>query len=178
MESGTHIGRISMIYQAEILAALHSIPWFLDLNTKQLDRLASIAFICQVDAGDILFREGEKEDNLYVVLEGQMDAEIHVPNHGQVRIFLAEPLDVVGWSSMTPVVRQRTSTVRANSDTRLVGFHADALRKMCEEDRDMGYVIMKRVANVVASRLLTTRLQLLDMFANPVPTSHKSPVME
>jgi hypothetical protein len=38
---------------------------------------------------------------------------------------------------------------------------------MCEEDHDFGYYVMRRLANLVAGRLLTTRLQLLDMFANP-----------
>jgi hypothetical protein len=38
---------------------------------------------------------------------------------------------------------------------------------MSEEDHDLGYVVMRRLANVIASRLLVTRLQLLDMFANP-----------
>jgi hypothetical protein len=38
---------------------------------------------------------------------------------------------------------------------------------MCETDHDLGYVVMRRLANVIAGRLLVTRLQLLDMFANP-----------
>jgi CRP/FNR family cyclic AMP-dependent transcriptional regulator len=42
------------------------------------------------------------------------------------------------------------------------------LRKMCDDDHDFGYFVMRRLANVVAGRLMTTRLQLLDMFANPV----------
>jgi hypothetical protein len=39
---------------------------------------------------------------------------------------------------------------------------------MCDEDHDFGYFVMRRLVNVVAGRLLTGRLQLLDMFANPV----------
>jgi hypothetical protein len=41
------------------------------------------------------------------------------------------------------------------------------LRQFCEEDHELGYIVMRRMANVVASRLLMTRLQLLDMFADP-----------
>jgi CRP/FNR family transcriptional regulator, cyclic AMP receptor protein len=100
-----------------------------------------------------------------VVLEGQMAVEIHVPTRGCVRIFTAEPLDIIGWSSMTPVVRQRTASARALQPTRLVSLHAESLHELCDEDPHLGYMIMKRVANVAASRLLTTRLQLLEMFA-------------
>jgi CRP-like cAMP-binding protein len=156
-----------MYYQADLLASLRSIPWFVELTSPQLKKLADIASLCKVKANEYLFLEGGKEDYLYVVLEGQMAVEIHVPTRGCVRIFTAEPLDIVGWSSMTPVVRQRTASARALLPTRLVSLHSESLHKLSDEDHDLGYMIMKRVANVAASRLLTTRLQLLEMFADP-----------
>jgi hypothetical protein len=48
-----------------------------------------------------------------------------------------------------------------------VAIDANDLRRACDEDHSLGYYVMRRLANVVAGRLLTTRLQLLDMFANP-----------
>ncbi len=153
---------------ADTKAAMHSIPWFVELSTIQLDRLASISDLCQVSANVEIFREGENEGSLYVVLEGQVAVEIAVPNRGKVRIFTAEPLDIIGWSSMTPVVRQRTASARALLPTRLLTIEAEGLRRLCEEDHDLGYIIMRRLSNVVASRLLTTRLQLMDMFAHPI----------
>ena len=84
-----------------------------------------------------------------------------------MRIYTAEAMDIIGWSSITPVVRQRTAGARAVLPSRLVRMQATALYKLCDEDHDLGYVVMRRLSNVVASRLLTTRLQLLDMFAHP-----------
>ena len=46
-------------------------------------------------------------------------------------------------------------------------MQATQLYKLCDDDHDLGYVGRRRLSNVVASRLLTTRLQLLDMFAHP-----------
>jgi CRP-like cAMP-binding protein len=167
-----------MYYQADLLASLRSIPWFVELTSPQLKKLAGIASLCQVKANEYLFLEGGKEDYLYVVLEGQMAVEIHVPTRGCVRIFTAEPLDIVGWSSMTPVVRQRTASARALLPTRLVSLHSESLHKLSDEDHDLGYMIMKRVANVAASRLLTTRLQLLEMFADPSFYPQTDKIME
>ena len=84
-----------------------------------------------------------------------------------MRIYTAEPMDIVGWSSITPVVRQRTAAARAVLPSRLVRMLAVELYKLCDEDHDLGYVVMRRLSNVIASRLLTTRLQLLDMFSHP-----------
>ncbi len=168
-----------MYYQADLLAALQTIPWFVDLHPKQLERLAGIASYCDVHTNEVIFSEGERIDFLYLILEGQIAIENFVPTRGWTRLFTAEPLDIIGWSSMTPVIRQRTATARALGNGRLIAFNADALRKACEEDHSLGYVILKRISNVVASRLLTTRLQLLELFTNqPEPEPAKHPLME
>ena len=142
---------------------LERIPWFLELSPAQIDALAQIARIRSLAAGTIIFNEGDSEDCLYLLLEGQADALVHIPGHGQVVLYRVEPLDIVGWSVLTPVVRQRTVTIKAISDVRVICFNSNILRQMCEKDHDFGYVIMRRIANVVASRLLVTRLQLFDL---------------
>lgn len=153
----------------ELTAALQSIPWFQEIRPEHFDRLCGIAALREVEAGEELFREGDKEDYLYVVLEGRVAVEIFVPGRGRMRIYTAEPMDVVGWSSVTPVIRQRTASATAVLPGRLIAFDAKKLRTLSDEDHELGYVVMRRMANVVASRLLVTRLQLLDMFAHPSP---------
>ena len=151
----------------EIQTALQTIPWFQEIAPEYFEKLCGISSLREVEPGDELFREGDKEDYLYIVLEGRIAIEIFVPGRGRMRIYTAEPMDVVGWSSTTPVVRQRTAGARAVFPSRLVVMEAQKLKQLCDEDHDLGYVVMRRVANVIASRLLVTRLQLLDMFAHP-----------
>lgn len=152
-----------MFRQADLITTLQNIPWFLELKPYQLERLSRVAEFRQVSASEELFREGEREDFLYILLEGQIAITIHVPTRGYTHVFTAEPLDIMGWSSLTPIVRQRTATAKAILSCRLLAFDGEALRHLCEEDHDIGYIIMRRVANVVASRLLTTRLKLFDI---------------
>ena len=153
--------------QTELINLLQTIPWFQELEPGIFDKIAGICELTSFEAGQYLFREGDKEDYLYIVIEGRVAVEIHVPGRGKMRIYTAEAMDIIGWSSITPVVRQRTAGARAVLPSRLVRMQATALYKLCDEDHDLGYVVMRRLSNVVASRLLTTRLQLLDMFAHP-----------
>ena len=146
---------------------LASIPWFGDLEPKHFEHMVQIAQVLDLEAGQELFKEGDKEDCLYIVINGRVALEIFVPHRGKVRILTAEPMDVVGWSAVTPVVRTRTAGARAVLPSRLVCLDSAGLRQLCEADHDLGYVVMRRIANIVASRLLVTRLQLLDMFAPP-----------
>jgi CRP/FNR family transcriptional regulator, cyclic AMP receptor protein len=156
-----------MTSQKQLVDALQAIPWFQMMNAEHFKKVLGIAKICRYEPGQVIFHEGDKEDFLYVVLEGRVAIEMSVPGRGRMRILTAEPMEEVGWSSVTPVVRQRTAGARAVLPSRLVAFDAEALRQLCEEDHDFGYFVMRRLVNVVAGRLLTGRLQLLDMFANP-----------
>lgn len=156
-----------MNQEQELIAVLQSISWFQELKPALFDKIASISELTQVEPGQELFREGDKEDFMYIVLEGRIAIEMYIPGRGRMRVFTAETMDIVGWSSVTPVVRQRTASARAILPSRLIKIDTPKLLLMCEEDHDLGYFVMRRLANVVASRLLTTRLQLLDMFAHP-----------
>lgn len=153
--------------QKELINALESIPLFQEISEEHFQKIAGIASLVEVDAKQELFREGDLEDYLYFVIQGRIAIEMFVPSRGRIRIYTAEPMDVIGWSSVTPVVRRRTASAQAVLPSCLVRLDAKGLRQLCDEDFELGYIVMRRIANVIASRLLTTRLQLLDMFAPP-----------
>ncbi len=151
----------------EVTEELRKIPWFQELSEDHIKKIASISKVCSIKAGESLFREGDKQDSVYIVLQGRVGLERFVPHHGKVRFYTAEMWEIFGWSSVTPNLRQRTAGAVAVVDSTVLCADADALYRACDEDHDLGYLVMRRLANVVAARLLVTRLQLLDMFANP-----------
>ncbi|HEY5983773.1 MAG TPA: Crp/Fnr family transcriptional regulator [Anaerolineales bacterium] len=151
----------------EVIAELQKIPWFQELKPLHVRRLAAITEIRTVKAGQVLFREGDKEDYVYIVLEGRIALDLYVPLRGKVRFYTADQWEIFGWSSVTPTVRQRTAGATAVVESRVARTEAAEMRQACEEDFELGYQVMRRLANVVAGRLLVTRLQLLDMFAHP-----------
>ena len=153
--------------QQELLNALQTVPWLQRLSQEHFEKIVEIASLVEVDAKQELFKEGDAEDYLYIVIQGRVAIEMSVPSRGRTRIYTAEPMDEVGWSSVTPVVRRRTAGARAVLPSCLARLDSIKLRQLCEEDCKLGYIVMQRVGNVVASRLLATRLQLLDMFAHP-----------
>lgn len=150
-----------------LVAELEKIPWFQKIKPEHLQKISEMAHLRTIKTGDILFREGEKEDNVYIVISGRVGLEIFIPHRGKVRIYTVEPMDIFGWSSVTPTSHQRTAGATAVLDGLVVGIDSAKLREACEEDHDFGYVVMRRLLNVVSSRLLVSRLQLIDMFTAP-----------
>ena len=150
-----------------VMVELEKIPWFKELEPRHVRKLASITTLRRVGAGEVLFHEGDKEDYVYIVIDGRVALDLFVPHRGKVRFYTAEKWEIFGWSGVTPTVRQRTAGATAVVDSLVARIGAEEIRKACDEDHDLGYEVMRRLANVVAARLLVTRLQLLDMFEHP-----------
>ncbi len=154
----------------EVTLELQKIPWFQDLDPEDLHQFAEISILRHFKAGEVFFHEGEKQDFFYVVLNGRVALNMFVPHHGKVRFFTCEEWDSFGWSSVTPVVRTRTAGAVGVMAGTVIATDTTKLQELCDRDHDIGYLFMRRMTNVIASRLLVTRLQLLDMFAEPLET--------
>jgi CRP-like cAMP-binding protein len=153
--------------EAEVIQELEKIPWFQMIKPEHLKKIAEISHLKRIKGGEVLFREGEQDDYLYIVVEGRVGLDLFIPHRGKVRINTAETWDLFGWSGVTPNIHQRTAGATAVTDGLLIGINSAKLRDACEEDHDLGYIVMRRLVHIVASRLLVTRLQLIDMFASP-----------
>jgi CRP/FNR family cyclic AMP-dependent transcriptional regulator len=149
---------------------IKNIPWFHELTPIQINRLAKISRIQHYQPDEELFHEGDRVDNLYIILSGEVVLENYIPTMGNHTVAHAEPLDVIGWSCLTPVVRQRTATVKAIKLARMISIKGEELVNLCEEDPDLGLIIMRRVANIVASQFLSTRLHLYEIIRNATHT--------
>ncbi len=150
----------------ELLLTIKSIPWFHDLPVEKINRLSEVAFYCDVPMNKYIFEEGARSSELYIILEGQILLENYVPTKGKKALYYANPLDIIGWSSMTPVVRQRANSAKAITNCHLLVFNANDLLALCDKDPELGYVVMKKLTNVIASRFLNLKLQLFDIIVN------------
>jgi CRP-like cAMP-binding protein len=154
----------------EVTQELQKIPWFQELKPEHLRQFAEISFLRHYKAGEVFFHEGDKQDYFYIVLSGRVALDLFIPHRGKIRFYTCEEWDNFGWSSVTPVVRTRTAGAVGVVDGIVIATDTDKLQALCDRDHDIGYLFMRRMVNVIASRLLVTRLQLLDMFAEPTET--------
>lgn len=152
-----------MAKNADLIAQLKTVPIFLDLKPFQLARLATAVSVVDMEPGVEFITEGDSLDYTYILLEGDMIVEVYVPSHGKVETSHLGPLDICGWSALTPIVRQRTGTVTTVTFCRLLKMDSRILIPICEEDHDIGFCVYRRVANVAARTFLTTRLQLMNL---------------
>ncbi len=144
---------------------LQANPWFSALGEPQFEAMLAISSEASWPAGTVIFREGEPNQNIYMICEGHVALDIAVPMRGRSTILTLSDGDVFGWSAILPVANIKTASARAIDDTKAIAFDGVGLQEACEQDHELGYHVFRRLTNVVAARLTATRMQLLDMYA-------------
>jgi CRP-like cAMP-binding protein len=138
-------------------------PFFLGLPPEHLALLSGCAATARVEAGEYLFREGQAARSFYVIRHGSVAIASITPHEGLVAIQTVGDGDVLGWSWLLPPYQWHFGAY-AVEPTTLVALDAVCVRTKCEQDRDFGFEIMRRFAQVMASRLEATHLQLLSVY--------------
>lgn len=151
------------VYQLKFV--LEELRFSANMPRNVLDELAATSNVQQLPGGTVLFREGGTSENLYLIRDGRIALEMNVPGRGAVRILTVGPGEMVGWSSLLDGGKMTANAVAAE-DTDLVVAPANKLRELCEANREFGYHLMHQMADALSKRLVATRLQLLDLFAD------------
>lgn len=146
---------------------LSELSFAAQLPATALDRLAEIGEFRECKAGIFLFHEEDANRILYLLVSGHLALDMHVPGRGPVRVLTLGPGDLLAWSAIIGG-RMTTSAVTLD-ETRLIAVSADRLDEACLQDHEFGYHWMRTVAVALSRRLLATRLQLLDLFADTEP---------
>ncbi|MBX3422281.1 MAG: cyclic nucleotide-binding domain-containing protein [Pirellulaceae bacterium] len=133
------------------------------LSPQNLSLLAAQATAIDLDQGQYLFREGQSNHYVYVMLEGQVDLLMSVPGRGAQRILSLGDGDLVAWSAVLAAGTMTCSAVCVRP-ARLLALDCHTLQDLMGDNPQLGYEFMKAVATALAKRLLATRLQLLDLF--------------
>jgi CRP-like cAMP-binding protein len=148
---------------ADVHSLLRGLAFTRDLGPDGRDRLGAVAKPIEWQEGETIFREGDCDSFLYLLIEGRVTLEIDVPPRGRVRILTVGPGEVFGWSSIY-YQQPKTAGAVASEPTRALALEASALRQLSEADPCFGCWLARRLLEVVSARLKVTRTQLLDVF--------------
>jgi CRP/FNR family transcriptional regulator, cyclic AMP receptor protein len=151
--------------QPNLLKLLSETRFAEQLTNPQLQSLCRAARVRWLKRGEVLFREGQVEDDVFVISSGAVQLAMHVPGRGDIVLLTAGPGDLVGWSGLISDGLM-TATATATEDGLLVALSGKRLKELCAAEPELGYVLMTRLARVLSQRILATRLQLLDLFAS------------
>jgi CRP/FNR family cyclic AMP-dependent transcriptional regulator len=152
----------------ELYALIAEQPFFKGLNSQQLQLLAASALEMKFETGAIIFEEGSPANRFYLILKAGWNSRIRNGRPERDSIQTLGPGDDLGWSWLFPPY-SCTFTARALEPTTTIFFYGTRLREQCEQDHELGYQIMKRIAEVATQSLRATQRRLMQYIDKNIP---------
>lgn len=138
-------------------------PAFRDFDAEALDLISGCGANAHFAAGQMIFREGDPAEKVYILRRGEAAIEVAAPGKAATIVESLHPGDVVDWSWLVPP--QRTmSDARAISDVSAIALDAACVLRKCDEHPSLGYQMFKLWLPHLARRVRAQRLQLLDIY--------------
>lgn len=146
-------------------AELRNIGLFGALNDEVLSMLASMLSVVTPEVGEVIFREGDEANAMYVVLAGEMEVTKSSRSGVDARVAMLGPGDWFGEMSIVDV-QPRSATVRAISPSRLVRISAADLDTLYRQDVRSYAIVVLNLARELSRRLRVADGILADLIAN------------
>lgn len=152
-----------------------------DLPAGIISDLAAASRLLRFEPSSVIFHAGEKAETLYGLIEGEVDLSLVVMDKSlqaevefeeavrvqflekasRISVDTARPGQVFGWSALTERGR-RTVTATCSLATTAAAIPAQNLSDMCAKDPAFGYLLMKRLVGIIASRLDSRNNRLIE----------------
>jgi CRP/FNR family cyclic AMP-dependent transcriptional regulator len=141
---------------------LKDIRFLHDIAPQYLEQIAAIAETRDFDEHDVVFREGQIANSLYLVAAGKVSLQICRGGTGTKHIVTVGPGELLGWSSLSDRP-EFAATAVALERTHVIRIDGHKLRAICDEDPRFGYEFMRRTMLALAKRLTATWTQLSEL---------------
>jgi len=160
---------------------LSNFSFFSGISSDRLDEIESFSFVQTYEKGAAVFENSEPARNMYGLIRGGIDLSIlfkdkivtkdikyeeYIRTHVEI---LEKPMvletvksySIFGWSAMVEPEKM-TATAICTSDCDIVVIPASELKKILENDPELGYLVSSRINSIIAQRLNSRTEKLVD----------------
>jgi CRP-like cAMP-binding protein len=140
---------------ASVVDALGKIELFRGIRPEGLERIAGICSEESFRVTDVVFREGEVGDKLYLILDGKIRISREVSGMGEEALAVLGPGAAFGEMSLIDDF-PRSADARVHERCRLLVLTKEALEDLLFLDKDLAYEILWNFVRILSSRLRET----------------------
>ncbi len=141
-------------------------PFFRGVDDDTLAVISGCAMNVHFREGEALFRTDDPADRCFVLRSGRVALEIIDSAGRGATVDTAEAGDLVGLAWLVPPYRWYMDAVAVQPVSAVV-FDATCLRRKCDDDPKVGYLLMQRLAWTMHERIRSARVRLLDLYGAP-----------
>lgn len=145
-------------------------PLGIELKKDDCKALADVIETRKLSDGEILIREGDREDALHVIISGRLAVTRDVGVGDYVTLHVLNPGEFAGAMGFIDG-GERSATLRSLADTEVYTLHRSAFEPLVESHPNLVYQVMRAIIRSVHSTVLRMNQQYVEM-QNYVTRSH------
>ncbi|MEH0448976.1 MULTISPECIES: Crp/Fnr family transcriptional regulator [unclassified Streptomyces] len=134
------------------------------MSKEHREQLMALAREVSFVTGERIFDEGAEADRFWIIHTGTVALDLQVPGRQAAAIETLGAGRLLGWSWLVPPHRWHLGA-EATSPVRAYEFDAAPVREMCARDPGLDHELCTYVSGVLARRLRSARVRLLDLYA-------------
>jgi CRP/FNR family cyclic AMP-dependent transcriptional regulator len=145
---------------------LRQVDIFQDLSKSQLEQIEQICKerVCQI--GALIFEENTASDELYIIADGMVDILVDPSilgtssQAGPTTLTTLRRGQIFGEVALVDQGLRSASARCAANNTKLLVINRDDLIALCDQDFQMGYVLMRNIAADLSFKIRSTDLMV------------------
>ncbi|MBM3581973.1 MAG: cyclic nucleotide-binding domain-containing protein [Alphaproteobacteria bacterium] len=137
-----------------ITELLRKTPLFAGVSEAALAEIARASREETFDEGDRVYELGDDAEAIYIVAKGRVRFSIGVGNRAGTDSVMG-PGQVFGWAALIDERPRRVATADCLEPCTIAVIPAKALLMIFDKDRASGYLVMRRLAGLIARDFLS-----------------------
>jgi toluene monooxygenase system ferredoxin subunit len=129
---------------------------FNGLDASILEKLAALAKRESHEAGAVLYRPGDLADDIFVLDSGRIEFLVGRGERAAPGGFMLNKGEVFGWAALLEGYPTRIASARCLEGASLLRINGKAALRVLESDPASGFVVMRRLAALIARYLATS----------------------
>ncbi len=133
-----------------------------ELDDAQCERLGDVMSFCGIKDCAYLIREGQKDDCLYVLVKGNMEAVTQNTSGEPVGLHILRAGDILGALGFIDGV-EHSASLRAMGNCELLRLDRAGLESLLDADRELVYKVMRAIVRNVHRILRNMNYQQMEL---------------
>jgi CRP-like cAMP-binding protein len=128
---------------------------FEGMDALQRSLLQKYFIICECSGDEVVFKQGERAEYLYVIIEGEVTIRFNPDDGPELLVCRLKKGDVFGWSAAFGSGKYTSGAICTTSAT-MLRVRGSNLKMLRENHPETGILILERLAMIVARRMENT----------------------
>jgi CRP-like cAMP-binding protein len=152
---------------------LEKIPLFIGLKRKEMEQVRSIMTVRTITEGSFIIRENEQGHEMFILLDGEVEISrtllLKISGSGMdqrdkmLNKLTGNDYAFFGEMGLFDEKSERTASVIAKTRCSVAVLERDSFFHLTENDKEIGYVILKNILKIVSDRLDKTTKDVLKL---------------